>query len=156
MCSVGDRGQCWDLAARLHRCGGRISHNLLRVRTTIGCSEAQLKPSDHDLDATLLPSAPPAVDALIGEAPDCRRCEAFKDSVTSHMTGVWEATPYHRDVRRHKVHELMHIIEGTVQLSQPDGQTVTVAPGETVFVPKGTLCGWRSESVIRKIFVVND
>jgi uncharacterized cupin superfamily protein len=109
-----------------------------------------------DARAALSPSSPPPASALIGPAPSCRRFEAFADVATTQSVGVWEATPYAREVRPHKVHELMHILSGSVELSEPDGRIVTVRKGETVFVPKGAQCGWNSQELVRKFFAVQD
>jgi uncharacterized cupin superfamily protein len=109
-----------------------------------------------DAEAALSPSSPPPASALIGPAPNCRRFETFADVATTQCVGVWEATPYSREVRPHKVHELMHILSGSVELSEPDGRIVTVRKGETVFVPKGAQCGWKSQELVRKFFAVQD
>jgi uncharacterized cupin superfamily protein len=49
----------------------------------------------------------------------------------------------------------MHLIEGEVQLTQEDGTSVIVKPGDTVFVPQGTPCAWTSKVYVRKFYAVN-
>lgn len=115
------------------------------------------KPGVAALDAQthLSPSAPPDASVLIGPEPQCRTNNLFEDSASTLRIGVWDSTPYQRSARPHKVHELMHLIEGEVTLSVDNGATVRVRPGDTVFVPQGTRCAWESTVYVRKYYAVS-
>jgi len=108
-----------------------------------------------DHRAVLAPSAAPEASILIGPTPQCRTNNLFEDSASTLRIGVWDSTPYARGARPHKVHELMHLIEGEVELTQEDGTSVIVKPGDTVFVPQGTPCAWTSKVYVRKFYAVN-
>jgi uncharacterized cupin superfamily protein len=48
----------------------------------------------------------------------------------------------------------MHLIEGSVTLLAPDGSSVTVSTGDSVFVPQGAPCAWKSTRYVRKVYAV--
>jgi uncharacterized cupin superfamily protein len=117
---------------------------------------AEQKPGLTALDplAMLSPSAAPEPQILIGPTPQCRSRNAFEDDTTNLRVGVWDSTPYTRHGRAHKLNELMHLLEGSVTLQAPDGTSVTVNPGDTVFVPQGAPCAWDSARYVRKVYAV--
>jgi uncharacterized cupin superfamily protein len=104
--------------------------------------------------AVLNPSQGPDAQILISPAPQCRSHNAFADSASNLLIGVWDSTPYTRHARPHKVHELMHLIEGSVTLQLADGVELKVNTGDTVFVAQGTPCAWESSVYVRKLYVV--
>lgn len=104
--------------------------------------------------AMLSPSAAPEPQILIGPTPQCRSRNAFEDAVTDLRVGVWDSTPYERHGRAHKLNELMHLIEGSVTLLAPDGSSVIVNTGDSVFVPQGAPCAWKSTRYVRKVYAV--
>ncbi|MCM2360353.1 cupin domain-containing protein [Pseudomonas sp. SR18] len=104
---------------------------------------------------TLLnPSAAPEPQILIGPTPQCRALNLFDDAVTELRIGIWDSTPYARHGRPHKLHELMHLLEGSVTLQDSEGGEVTVNTGDTVFVAKGAPCAWTSTVYVRKVYAV--
>ncbi len=104
---------------------------------------------------TLLnPSAAPEPQILIGPTPQCRAFNLFDDTVTELRVGIWDSTPYARHGRPHKLHELMHLLEGSVTLQDNEGAKVTVKTGDTVFVAKGAPCAWTSTVYVRKVYAV--
>ena len=104
---------------------------------------------------TLLnPSAAPEPAILIGPPPQCRALNLFDDPSTELRIGIWDSTPYARHGRPHKLHELMHLLEGSVTLQDDAGHAITVNPGDSVFVPKGAPCAWTSTVYVRKVYAV--
>jgi uncharacterized cupin superfamily protein len=78
----------------------------------------------------------------------------FVEEATNLRIGVWDSTPYTRRARPHMLHELMHLLEGSVTLQVADGTHLTVNSGDTVFVPRGAPCAWKSSAYVRKFYVV--
>ncbi|PZO02954.1 MAG: cupin [Hyphomicrobiales bacterium] len=107
-------------------------------------------------DAALAPSAGPPADLLIGPAPQCRSHNAFIDEAAKLRAGLWDSTPWARRSRPHKLSELMHILEGTVDLTGGDGTVLTVGPGDTVLVAQGAPCAWDSGVHVTKFYVVQE
>ncbi len=118
--------------------------------------DAPARPGLTFLDPhTLLnPSAAPEPAILIGPAPQCRALNLFDDDATQLRIGIWDSTPYARHGRPHKLHELMHLLEGSVTLQDDAGSAVTVNPGDTVFVAHGAPCAWTSSVYVRKVYAV--
>ncbi|CAN1602219.1 cupin domain-containing protein [Pseudomonas sp. B21-028] len=104
--------------------------------------------------AALSPSIPPDAEILISSTPQCRSHGMFVEEPTNLLIGVWDSTPYTRRSRPHKLHELMHLIEGSVTLQAADGSELVVNTGDTVFVPKGVPCAWKSTVYVRKFYAV--
>ncbi|MEX5688226.1 cupin domain-containing protein [Pseudomonas silesiensis] len=104
--------------------------------------------------ALLSPSASPEPQILIGPTPQCRSRNAFEDDATGLRVGVWDSTPYQRHGRPHKLHELMHLIEGSVILQAADGSSLIVNAGDSVFVPQGAPCAWTNTRYVRKFYAV--
>lgn len=107
-------------------------------------------------DLPLSPSTPPAPEVLLGPAPQCRSHNVFTDEAVQLRAGLWDSTPYARISRPHRLAELMHILEGAVDLTMADGTVVTVSQGETVFVPQGAPCAWTSRVHVAKFYVVQE
>lgn len=51
----------------------------------------------------------------------------------------------------HPCHELMHVLEGRVALTDGEGRRWQAGPGETLFVPRGTPCSWASKEAVRLV-----
>lgn len=102
----------------------------------------------------LSPSAAPDAEILLSPAPQCRSHNLFVEEATKLRIGVWDSTPYTRRARPHKMHELMHLLEGSVTLQAADGTDLTVNTGDTVYVPLGAPCAWKSSVYVRKFYLV--
>lgn len=122
----------------------------------LGGTEPSTQPALTWIDkrVALAPSAAPEASILIGPTPQCRSHNAYVDPNSSLRIGVWDSTPYTRGGRPHKVHELMHLIEGQVMLTGADGAVLTVNTGDTVFVPQVASCAWQSDVYVRKYYAV--
>jgi uncharacterized cupin superfamily protein len=100
----------------------------------------------------LAPADGPDPTLLSGPAPECREALAFTDLTGQLTAGVWSATPYRRAAVPFPRHEMMHVLEGTVTLSDGAGREETFTQGETCFVPHGAVVGWSSATPVRKLF----
>jgi len=71
------------------------------------------------------------------------------------LSGVWECAPARVEYPDgYPVHEMMHIISGSVTLTHPDGRSETFAPGDTFFIPKGSPCTWENTETMRKFYMI--
>ncbi|SLN48980.1 hypothetical protein PEL8287_02555 [Roseovarius litorisediminis] len=71
------------------------------------------------------------------------------------LSGVWECAPAREDYPDgYPVHEMMHIISGSVTLTQPDGRSETFTAGDTFFIPKGSPCTWENTQTMRKFYMI--
>ncbi len=115
---------------------------------------ASLKVGRPDPKGDLAPSASPGADLLLSAVP--RQCAHvwFEDLTGQWTVGVWFSTPYHRKTIPFPRHELMHILEGSVTLTEGSGVIHRFKAGDTFFVPMGTLCDWRSTEDLLKIYCI--
>ncbi|WP_434570396.1 cupin domain-containing protein [Pseudomonas sp. Z3-6] len=101
----------------------------------------------------LSPSTPPSEEFLLSPTPQCRSNNLFVEDATNLRIGIWDSTPYTRKARPHTMHELMHLIEGCIILQIAGGTQLAVNMGDTVFVPLGAPCAWKSSVYVRKFYV---
>jgi uncharacterized cupin superfamily protein len=107
-----------------------------------------------DPQAALAPSEGPALELLASAPPSQRDKPYFADLTAQWTVGVWDSTAYHRKSISFPRHELMHILEGEVTLTEDGGPANTFRAGDTFFVPKGTRCDWKSTGYVRKIYCI--
>jgi uncharacterized cupin superfamily protein len=100
------------------------------------------------------PSTPPDAAMLLSSVPSQRTHEYFAD-VTGQLTvGVWDTTAYHRKLINFPRHELMHLLEGSVTLTDDQGRAQTFNAGDTFFVPLGNRNSWQCSGYLRKIYCI--
>ena len=74
----------------------------------------------------------------------------------SIMTGVWECAPCKEEIEAYPVHEMMIVLDGSVTVTDADGQAQTYEAGDTFFIPKGTPCTWEITKKMRKFYMIAD
>ena len=100
------------------------------------------------------PSTPPAAAMLLSPVPVQHAHDYFSDVTGQLNIGVWDTTGYHRKLIDFPRHELMCLLEGSVEFEDDKGVRQRYAAGDTFFVPMGTPNSWKSEGYLRKIFVI--
>jgi len=114
--------------------------------------------ADHviklDLTAALSPCAGPDPALLNGPEPRCAEHVVYGDASGRLTIGLWSATPYDRKATPFGRYELMHFLDGQVDLHDGGASGQAFQAGETIFVPKGVPLGWRNKSDVKKIFVI--
>jgi uncharacterized cupin superfamily protein len=107
-------------------------------------TEGALEKSDPPANAVLLSSPPPQQHAR----------EDYATPGDAFTVGIWSTTPYTRKIIPFPRFELMHILQGTVTMSDGLGRHEIISAGETIFVPMGAANGWQSHGELRKIFCI--
>jgi hypothetical protein len=107
-----------------------------------------------DLGAQLAPCAGPDPSILNEPEPRCAEHVACTDASGQLTLGLWSATPYDRKATPFGRYELMHFLDGQVDLHDGGASGQAFQAGETIFVPKGVPLGWRSRTDVKKIFVI--
>ena len=100
------------------------------------------------------PSTPPAAAMLLSPVPVQHSHDYFSDVTGQLNIGVWDTTGYHRKLIDFPRHELMCLLEGSVEFEDDKGVKQRFSAGDTFFVPLGTPNSWKSEGYLRKIFVI--
>lgn len=117
-------------------------------------NEGPLSTIKIDPGVALAPSASPAPGMLLSPAPVQHTHDCFTDATGQLNIGVWDTTGYHRKLIDFPRHELMCLLEGSVEFADDQGRTQRFSAGDTFFVPMGTPNSWRSEGYLKKIFVI--
>ncbi|MEZ5831158.1 MAG: cupin domain-containing protein [Dongiaceae bacterium] len=107
-----------------------------------------------NLQAELSPCAGPDPALLNGPEPRCTEHVFYSDASGCLTVGLWSATPYDRKATPFGRYEMMHFLEGQVDLHDGGTSGQVLRAGETIFVPKGTPLGWRNTQYVKKIFVI--
>jgi uncharacterized cupin superfamily protein len=107
-----------------------------------------------DTAVKLEPSTPPAAAMLLTPVPVQHAHDYFSDATGQLNIGVWDTTGYHRKLIDFPRHELMCLLEGSVEFEDDQGVKQRFSAGDTFFVPLGTPNSWKSEGYLRKIFVI--
>ena len=107
-----------------------------------------------DLKAKLEPCGGPDPALLNGPEPRCAEHLVYTDASGQLTVGLWSATPYDRKATPSGRYELMHFLEGQVELHDGGTSGQAFQAGEIIFVPKGVPVGWRSRTEVKKIFVI--
>lgn len=105
-----------------------------------------------DLDAPRPPSASPSAELLISAEPQCQNRRWYADPSGEWTAGVWSSTPYHRRPMHYIYYEMMHMLEGSVEIGDGNGEGTIWGPGETCLLPKGASLAWNSREDVLKIY----
>ena len=80
---------------------------------------------------------------------------AYAAEDESLLSGVWDCAPAREEYPDgYPVHEMMHIISGSVTLTHPDGRFETFTAGDTFFICKGSPCTWENTETMRKFYMI--
>jgi uncharacterized cupin superfamily protein len=117
-------------------------------------NQGKLRTIKIDPKVALQPSTPPAPEMLLSAVPQQHTHDCFRDATGQLNIGVWDTTGYHRKRIDFPRHELMCLLEGSVEFEDDEGSKQRFGAGDTFFVPLGTPNSWKSEGYLRKIFVI--
>ena len=115
---------------------------------------ASLKVQRLDPAAAMPPLGDLDESRYTGGVPTQHLQTVFTD-VTGQMTaGIWDSTAMHVKPYPFPRSELMHLLEGSVTITNGDGVARTFSAGDTFLVPKGMTYQWDSEGYVKKIFCI--
>lgn len=96
----------------------------------------------------------PNPEIFVSSLPTQYDCSYFEDATGQMFVGLWESTPFEREVAPFPRNELMCILEGAVSLTDADGVEHRFAAGDAAYVPMGTRCSWKSTETVRKFYAI--
>lgn len=97
-----------------------------------------------------LKPAPIVADWILSGNPQARASELMRSRDGQSWTVVWDCTDgsfnwtYHFD-------ETIHILEGSIVLTDGGNPPTRLGPGDVVFFPKGSQVNWQVEGYVRKV-----
>jgi len=113
---------------------------------------ARLKVLRIDPNVDLAPLEQQDVSRYRGGVPTQHIHTCFSDRTGQMTAGVWDTTEMHTRPLPFPRNELMHILSGSVAITNGDGVSQTFHKGDTFFVPEGMSCQWDNERYVRKIY----
>ena len=115
----------------------------------------RLKAFKVDTSAALPAAKGPDPALIIGEQqPTWGDRLVYEDPSGQFLVGVWSTTPYRRKTIDFPRHELMLLLEGSVTISDDQGDEQTFNAGETILVEKGTRMGWSNGEPVKKVYCI--
>lgn len=115
-------------------------------------------PSKHiaktRIDATAWePSPLPPETIIAGDpAPEVHWLRESRDPDAPYLAGLWRAQPSTFDYF-FTMNETAHILEGNVVVTQKEGPTLDLWPGDVVTFPRGAMTRWEVRGPLKKVFV---
>jgi len=91
-----------------------------------------------------------------GEAPLQHDSIAFTNDAGNMFVGMWESTAFESEMRPFPCHEFVQLLEGEITITQGDGKTQQFVAGDVFFVPEGTLCSWKTNRYVKKLYSILD
>ena len=89
-----------------------------------------------------------------GSVPTQHINTIFTDATGQMTAGLWASTAMHVKPYVFMRNELMHLLEGSVTITNGDGIARTFSAGDTFLVPKGMTYQWHSDGYVKKIFCI--
>mgnify|MGYP002725780879 CR=1 FL=1 len=93
---------------------------------------------------------------FVGDVPSWNNHTYFTDPSNQLTCGLWDSTPFETPASPFPHSELMIILEGSVTLSDDEGNEHVFKAGDAAYVPKGAALGWKSTEYVRKYYVIFD
>ncbi|MEM7207777.1 MAG: cupin domain-containing protein [Pseudomonadota bacterium] len=93
---------------------------------------------------------------LVSSGPVQRGHEYFATAASALTAGVWDCTPMEMVMMPYPVNEFMIVLDGTIEIIDPDGNVDAFSAGDAFILPKGTPCRWRQPEYVRKYYVIFD
>ena len=101
---------------------------------------------------SLLPTVPPSREVFLSAKPKQRDRTYFVDATQQFNAGVWESTPYASKLRTQDCHEWVHLIQGSVTITDSHGNAQQFNAADTFLIPRGTPYAWTSDMMVRKLY----
>jgi uncharacterized cupin superfamily protein len=87
-------------------------------------------------------------------APPGQETILFRSRDRMFSCGFWKRGP-ETGALEPPFHEIMCLLEGSVEVVRSDGSTLPVGPGDVLAAPNGSRATWRSLSPVRKFWAVH-
>ena len=82
------------------------------------------------------------------------RC--FTNDAGNMFVGMWDSEAFESEMEPFPCYEFVQMLEGEVTITEENGTAHRFAPGDAFFVPKGTVCSWKTTGTVRKLYFILD
>jgi uncharacterized cupin superfamily protein len=118
-------------------------------------AEAAVKAVDPSItpeQMTVLEATDPFI--IDGEKPTQRDYNYFTNDTEDLFVGLWDSTPFESEMAPFPSHEFVQLLEGEITISEEDGTVHRFERGDAFFVPKGTVCSWKTTGYVKKYYAM--
>lgn len=91
-----------------------------------------------------------------GEAPLQRDNIRFTNDAGNMFVGMWDSTAFESEMKPFPCYEFVQLLEGEVTITEGDGTEQRFEAGDAFFVPKGTVCSWKTDEYVKKYYGILD
>ena len=113
-----------------------------------------LRPDELASRLTLLETTAPF--EIDGQKPEQRDAMAFSSDDEKMVAGMWDSTPFESTMAPFPCHEFVQLLKGNISITEENGQTSSFSPGDVFFIPQGTVCSWKVQEPVRKLYCIVD
>jgi uncharacterized cupin superfamily protein len=89
-----------------------------------------------------------------GEKPTQRDYNFFTNDGEDMFVGMWDSTPFESEMVPFPCHEFVRLLEGEIVITEADGTVQTFVKDEVFFVPKDTVCSWKTTGYVKKYYAM--
>jgi len=109
-------------------------------------------PSITPEQMTVLEETDPFI--IEGDKPTQRDYIYFTNDAEDMFVGVWDSTPFESEMAPFPCHEFVQLLEGEIVITEEDGTVNRFVKGDTFFLPKGTICSWKTTGYVKKYYAI--
>ncbi len=118
-------------------------------------------PDKPSLEGIAIPRADAAVNAMTGGEPFTIKGDAvqkshdcYVDTTGKFLTGTWECENFESESRSFPYYEFAYVQEGSITLTDENGEAHVFNTGDAFFIPKGVVCSGYSNERVRLFYSV--
>ena len=105
--------------------------------------------TDHPMTTSSTPA-----EILYSGNGDTQASIPFKSNDGAVISGIWASEPFSKKKAHPDEMEFCYLIEGTVKLTDAEGNSSTFSAGQSFVVEPGFDGTWESVTAVRKYFVI--
>jgi hypothetical protein len=106
------------------------------------------------LSAGLAPMVTTEPLVIVGEKPLQHDNPFFTNDAENMYIGMWDSTALDSEMRPFPWHEIVHLLEGEVLITEDDGSSHKFVAGDVFFIPMGTICRWQISDYAKKLYAI--
>jgi uncharacterized cupin superfamily protein len=80
--------------------------------------------------------------------------EAYRSPEGNVTAGVWECAPTREDIKRYGVDEFCTVIEGSLTVTDREGNSETFGPGDSFVMTRNFSGIWHNETTLKKFWMI--
>lgn len=101
---------------------------------------------------TVLEATDPFI--IKGDKPTQRDYNYFSNDSEDMFVGMWDSTPFESEMAPFPCHEFVRLLEGEIVITEEKGREQSFKQDDTFFVPKGTVCSWKTTGYVKKYYAM--